>query len=193
MPSARTVCDIGIHHRAAGGPFAGFGATSSLLLAPNRQLIGEIPAEPQVHWRSAVSDPLTDFIATCRVKIERAPSLPPWRRPMWVRSIDAATPRTAPAMPFTLTRPAIFPCSPWLGYPVHDHGSRGAVDIVEAVPEERALMSAHTDITANEGIVLRRVRLRDPSCTAYVPEYSHIFFIGTGANGIEHGKADDGP
>jgi predicted metal-dependent enzyme (double-stranded beta helix superfamily) len=65
--------------------------------------------------------------------------------------------------------------------PVHDHGSWGVVGIVEGVLEERALMSAHGDITANDGIVLRRggmVLLNPGAVSSFVPNPDHIHMTG---------------
>jgi predicted metal-dependent enzyme (double-stranded beta helix superfamily) len=68
--------------------------------------------------------------------------------------------------------------------PVHDHGSWGVVGIVEGVLEERALMCAHGDIAADEGIVLRRggiVLLPPGSVTSFVPNPDHIHVTGVPA------------
>lgn len=65
--------------------------------------------------------------------------------------------------------------------PVHDHGSWGVVGIVEGVLEERALMSAHGDITADDGIVLRRggmVLLNPGAVSSFVPNPDHIHMTG---------------
>jgi 3-mercaptopropionate dioxygenase len=66
-----------------------------------------------------------------------------------------------------------------------DAGARarklGRGGIVEGVLEERALMSAHGDITADEGIVLRRggmVPLNPVSVSSFVPNPDHIHRTG---------------
>ncbi len=140
-----------------------------------------------------MSDPLTDFIAACRVGPSIACGIP---RPTGVAAIAplmaelAAT--AAPQLdserrrsdPAHYARNAIHidPSGDlslfalvWLPgqwTPVHDHGSWGVVGIVEGVLEEHALMNAHGDITADEGIVLRRggVLLLNPgSVSSFVP------------------------
>ncbi len=112
--------------------------------------------------------------------------MPRWPRPIWVRTHRRSDPahyaRNAihidPSGDLSLFALVWLP-GQWT--PVHDHGSWGVVGIVEGVLEERALMSAHGDITADEGIVLRRggmVLLNPGSVSSFVPNPDHIHMTG---------------
>jgi predicted metal-dependent enzyme (double-stranded beta helix superfamily) len=147
-----------------------------------------------------MSDPLTDFVAACRVEIERVPDTAdrvaaiaplmaelaamaaPHLGPEHRRSDHAHYARNAihidPAGDLSLFALVWLP-DQWT--PVHDHGSWGVVGIVEGVLEEHALMSGHGDITADEGIVLRRggIMLLNPgSVSSFVPNPDHIHKTG---------------
>jgi 3-mercaptopropionate dioxygenase len=147
-----------------------------------------------------MSDPLTDFIAACRVEIKRVPDAADRVvaiAPLMAELAATAAPHLGPGHrrsdPAHYARNAIHidPSGDlslfalvWLPgqwTPVHDHGSWGVVGIVEGVLEERALMSAHGDITADEGIVLRRggmLLLNPGSVSSFVPNPDHIHMTG---------------
>lgn len=84
-------------------------------------------------------------------------------------------------MPSILILPAIFRWV-WLPgqwTPVHDHGSWGVLGIVEGV------LSAHGNIIADEGIVLRRggvVLLNLGSVSSFVPNPDHLHMTGVPQN-----------
>jgi 3-mercaptopropionate dioxygenase len=147
-----------------------------------------------------MSDPFSDFIAACRVEIKRVPDAADRVvaiAPLMAELAAMAAPRLGPEHrrgdPAHYARNAIHidPSGDlslfalvWLPgqwTPVHDHGSWGVVGIVEGVLEERTLMSAHGDITADEGIVLRRggmVLLNSGSVSSFVPNPDHIHMTG---------------
>ena len=151
-----------------------------------------------------MTDPFSDFIAACRVEIKRVPdaadrvvaiaplmaglaaTAAPHLGPEHRRSDPEHYARNAihidPAGDLSLFALAWLP-GQWT--PVHDHGSWGVVGIVEGVLEERALMSAHGDIIADEGIVLRRggvVLLNPGSVSSFVPNPDHIHMTGVPQN-----------
>ena len=117
-----------------------------------------------------MSDPLTDFIAACRVEIKRVPDAAdrvvaiaplmaklaamaaPYLGPEHRRSDPAHYARNAihidPSGDLSLFAQVWLP-GQWT--PVHDHGSWGLVGIVEGVLEERALMSAHDGYHSRRG------------------------------------------
>ena len=70
--------------------------------------------------------------------------------------------------------------------PVHDHGSWGAVGVVQGMLEERCFMSADGAIRADSGIRLKRggvVLLDSGSVTTFVPDPDHIHMSGVAAHG----------
>lgn len=65
--------------------------------------------------------------------------------------------------------------------PVHDHGCWGVVGIVRGVLEERSYMSASGEITADDGIRLKRggvILLNPGSVSSFVPNPDHIHRTG---------------
>lgn len=147
-----------------------------------------------------MSDPFIPFIEACRAEIartteaaDRVVAIAPLMREL----LDVAGPHLGPehrrSDPAHYARNAIHidPSGDlslfalvWLPgqwTPVHDHGSWGVVGIVEGMLEERALMCAHGDIIADEGIVLRRggmVLLPPGSVSSFVPNPDHIHMTG---------------
>jgi 3-mercaptopropionate dioxygenase len=65
--------------------------------------------------------------------------------------------------------------------PVHDHGSWGVVGVLQGLLEERSLMAADGDITADHGIRLKRggvLLLKEKSISSFVPNPDHIHMTG---------------
>lgn len=65
--------------------------------------------------------------------------------------------------------------------PVHDHGSWGVVGVLQGLLEERSFMSVDGEISANEGIRLRRggvFVLPQKSLSSFVPNPDHIHMTG---------------
>jgi predicted metal-dependent enzyme (double-stranded beta helix superfamily) len=145
-----------------------------------------------------------DFIAACREEISRtddAADRVVAIAPIMLRLLDGIGPQLSPDHrrpdPAHYARNAIhidpsgdlslfaLVWQPGQWTLVHDHGSWGVVGIVEGVLEERALMSAHGDITADQGIVLRRggtVLLPPGSVSTFVPNPDHIHMTGVAAD-----------
>lgn len=151
-----------------------------------------------------MSSLFADFIAACRSEIDRTPeaadrviAIAPLMRDLAAQAGPFLGPEHRRADPAHYARNAIHidPAGDlslfalvWLPgqwTPVHDHGSWGVVGIVEGELEERALMSATGDITADHGIVLRRggmVLLPCGAVSSFVPNPDHIHMTGVAAN-----------
>jgi predicted metal-dependent enzyme (double-stranded beta helix superfamily) len=65
--------------------------------------------------------------------------------------------------------------------PVHDHGSWGVVGVLQGLLEERSFMAVDGEITADDGIRLRRggvFVLPEKSLSSFVPNPDHIHMTG---------------
>ena len=151
-----------------------------------------------------MADPFLSFIAACRVEIDRVAdaadrviAIAPLMQALVGRVGPLLTAEHRRADPEHYARNAIHldPSGDlslfalvWLPgqwTPVHDHGSWGVVGIVEGVLEERAVMSTRGEITADEGIELRRggmVLLNPGSVSTFVPNPDHIHMTGVPAD-----------
>jgi 3-mercaptopropionate dioxygenase len=65
--------------------------------------------------------------------------------------------------------------------PVHDHGSWGVVGVLQGLLEERSFMAADGEITADDGIHLKRggvFVLPENALSSFVPNPDHIHMTG---------------